>query len=212
MKPNAEVIDNLLPAFCPCPGFESSCTCMRWNPREGHIPRGFCGAVRAPADVKLVLVTAEPGDPYPGQHYEDSGTAEERLDGVCRQTWEYFAHGRDLFHRNLRKILDLCWPGLSFREQMEKTWITDSVLCSAETEGGFVPRIVVRECTSRYLKRQLIIFPNAQIIALGKKAQSRLGQAGINDFLSAFSAAPPGCNYKGAERSWQVIASKLNGS
>jgi hypothetical protein len=89
----------------------------------GHVPRGFYGALDTISEVKLVLVTAEPGDPYPGQNYEADGTADSRLDSLCRSTWEFFAHGKDLFHRNLRRILDLCWPGLSFREQMCKTWM-----------------------------------------------------------------------------------------
>jgi hypothetical protein len=33
-------------------------------------------------------------------------------------------------HANVRVVLDLCWPDLDLREQMKRTSITESVLCS----------------------------------------------------------------------------------
>jgi hypothetical protein len=182
---------------------------MQWNPMVGHVPRGFCGAIGNNVDVKVILVCAEPGDPHPEECHEADGTAEGRLDSACHYAWECFAHGKDQFHRNIRNILDMIWPELSFREQMNKTWITDSVLCSAKTEGGSIPRKVVQECTKRYLKNQIMMFANAKVVALGKKAQSRLMQANITDFIPAYAAAPPGCNFRGAKESWQYVASVL---
>jgi hypothetical protein len=161
MKPHHEILASLAPAYAPCEAFKSSCTCMRWNPKAGLVPRGFCGAISTAADVRLVLVCAEPGDPHNGENHEADGTADGRLDSACRAAWNCFASGKDLFHRNIRHILSLCWPGLDVIEQMRRTWITDSVLCSAIVEGGTVPIRVVRECTNRYLRRQLSSFPGA---------------------------------------------------
>ena len=30
------------------------------------------------------------------------------------------------FHTNVRSIIDECFPGASFRDQLRKTWITES--------------------------------------------------------------------------------------
>ena len=210
MKPHPDILATLAPAFEPCEAFASSCTSMRWNPKGGHVPRGFCGATAIPSEVRLVLVCAEPGDPHDRENHEAGGTPNGRLDSVCLYAWNCFANGKDLFHRNVRHILALCWPGLSFVEQMHHTWITDSVLCSARVEGGAVSNCVVRECTSRYLRRQLSLFPGAIVAALGKKAQSRLRQAGVTTFVSAFAAAPPGCNFPEAKASWKEISSRVH--
>ncbi len=56
----------------------------------------------------------------------------------------FYTHGYlesppDQFHRNLTKLIDLCWPDMDFEEQMCKTWITDSCLCSSKKDGASVP-------------------------------------------------------------------------
>ena len=100
--------------------------------------------------------------------------------------------------------MSLCWPDASFEQHMRRVWITDSVLCSAEVEGGSVPRPAAVECRSRYLEAQLNLFPNATVAALGRKACRRL--AGRRGVLQAFAVAPPGCNFRGARPSWEAIA------
>lgn len=206
MKPHHDILTSLAPAYAPCVAFTTSCNSMKWNPRAGHVPRGFCGAIASPAEVRLVLVCAEPGDPHDGENHDADGTVNGRLNSICLHAWNCFAFGKDLFHRNVRHILDLCWPNISFGQQMRYTWITDSILCSAAVEGGTVPIRVVRECTSRYLRRQLSFFPSAIVVALGTKAQSRLTKAGITSFIPASAAAPPGCNFAGAKDSWDKVA------
>jgi uracil-DNA glycosylase len=74
----------------------------------------------------------------------------------------------------VRKILDIAFPGLSLADQLERTWITEAVLCSAPKECGGVVRAVEQECRERYLVAQLSLFPNARIVALGHKAWKRL--------------------------------------
>lgn len=174
---------------------------MRWNPGAGHVPRGFCGATGDLSEVELVLVVAEPGDPHEGEsHPADPAAA---LESTFQYSYGCLQTGKDLYHRNIRRILDLCFPSMAFDEQMRRTWKTESVLCSAAKEGGTVPHQVETSCRQRFLDRQLDLLPNAVVVALGSKAAKRLRG---RSFLSAFAAAPPGCNFRGARESWEAVA------
>ncbi len=189
----------LAPAYRPCSGFASPCKEMRWNPNAGHIPRGFAGATGTTEAIELVLVFAEPGDPQPGETHTG-------LQSAYDYALTAFETGMTLFHRNVRYILDACWPGLSFKQQMKRAWLTESVLCSAVREGGTVRAATARECGRRYLTAQLNLLPNAIVAALGGKAASRLRTAGMTGFLEAAAVAPPGCNFAGARESWEAVA------
>jgi hypothetical protein len=170
---------------------------MRWRPVEGHVPRGFLGATGDLEEVELVLVFAEPGDPMPGEIHSGMDTAYAAAD-------YFFRTPRDAFHRNVRKVLDQCWPELSFDQQLRKVWMTDSVLCSAPVECGPVSRGAESACGKNYLKAQLALFPNALVVALGNKAQDRLKRLGIG-YLAVYAVAPPGCNHRKAAASWEKI-------
>ncbi|MGF6239768.1 hypothetical protein P3T42_001500 [Paraburkholderia sp. GAS38] len=208
MMPNRDVRQILLPAYQPCAScVEGDCrNRARWDPPAGHVPRGFCGATGAVDEVRLILVCAEPGDPHSGESHTGDATASGLLDSACEYAWYGFSSGKDLFHRNVRKILDLCWPDADFETQMRRTWITDSVLCSAQKEGGRVSIKVERECARRFLAPQVRLFDKAVVAALGKKAERRLKIAGIEGFISAGSVAPPGCNHVGVYESWLRLA------
>ena len=201
--PNDKVLRVLAPAYAPCAGFANGCSSMRWAPERGHVPRGICGATGAPEDVRLVLVCAEPGDP----HERESHSTTSPLESVCEYGYRCFRDGKDLFHGNIRTILDMCFPGLSFEAQMEFMWFTESVLCSAAVECGGVPAGVARECRTRFLEPQLALFPNAVVAALGAKARDRL--RGVPGVIPAIAAAPPGCNRRDAKASWQAIADRV---
>lgn len=157
----------------------------------------------------MVLVCAEPGDPHGAESHSGDGSPEGCFASVNAYAWNCFANGKDLFHRNVRELLNICWPGLSFDAQMRKTWITDSVLCSAKKEGGPVPSRIERECATRYLIPQLNQFTGAVVVALGRKAEARLTRAGFSGFETAFSVAPPGCNRAAARESWVRIGTLL---
>jgi hypothetical protein len=200
LHPSLERI--LTPAYSPCQEFSRDCKEMRWDPEAGHVPRGFLGACGKLSDVELVLVFAEPGNPHNGEKHSGLQSAYDYVMSV-------FAEGKDLFHRNVRKILDSCWPGMSFQEQMRKVWLTDSVLCSAPKEGGPVSRATSLACGRRYLLAQLAQFPNPLIVALGRKAQRRLCSLGVHEFLSVYAAAPPGCHRPQAIESWKQIPTEL---
>ena len=120
----------------------------------------------------------------------------------------HLKHPPDQFTRNIRSIIDMAWPGLPFEEQMRKTWLTESVLCSARVDAGHVPRSVETECAKRYLLAQLALFPDARIVALGGKAQQRLARAGVQ-FVPAWAAGRPGCNRPQAHESWRQAVAGL---
>lgn len=205
--PCPELTRVLLSAYGPCPGFSSVCESLRWIPGAGHVPRGFCGAIGQLGDVELVLIVAEPGNPHRGEFYGAVHSSQELFEEICYYVYKCFSSGKDQFHRNIRRILDLCWPSLRFDEQMRRTWITES-LCSASTEGGPVPAAITRFCTDSYLAKQLSILPHTTIVTLGAKARSRVEHLGVK-FMAAGAAAPPGCNFAGAKESWEQVAEEV---
>ncbi len=209
MLPNSKLLDVLEPAFAPCPGFSNTCAQMTWNPRAGHVPRGFVGAVGALEDVQLVLVFAEPGDPHDRESYPEGASPREILEKACTYAYNAFVSGKDLFHRNVGYILDACWPSLSLEAQLRHVWLTESVLCSASVECGRVPAATTRACRVRYLEAQLELLPNATVAALGGKAKERL--RGWPKVKAASSVAPPGCNFRNARRSWNDVISAVRG-
>jgi hypothetical protein len=66
-------------AFAPCPAVGRQCRDARWSPREGHVPRGFLGAIGQLSEVELVLVVAEPGDPLAGEDHSGHNPDDCRL-------------------------------------------------------------------------------------------------------------------------------------
>jgi len=171
---------------------------MHWSPDVGHVPRGFLGASGELSEVELVLVFAEPGDPHAGERHTGLESAYEYASFAFRS-------GKDLFHRNVRNILDECWPDETFDQQMRKVWLTESVLCSAKAEGAHVRQSVSMACGRQYLLAQLALFPQALIVALGSKARDRLTALDVRDFMKAHAVAPPGCNRREARESWKQI-------
>jgi len=207
--PAVELIENLLPAYGPCPAFQHECASARWEPEKGFVPRGFLGAIGSVQDVRLVLLTAEPGNPLGGETYH--GSPLEMLQQAHSLSFDIVAHSRVrkdrnfLFHRNLRLVLDLTWPGLSLERQLRRTWITDTYLCSARIEGDSIPQVAEQRCAASYLRQQLALFSSvALVIALGGKAKARADRIGI-DAYRVFSVAPPGCNRRAARPSWEEI-------
>jgi len=175
---------------------------MRWKPSEGHVPRGFLGATADLNDVELILVFAEPGNPQADEVHTG-------MESAIHYAFHYHQRQQDQFHRNVRQVLDLCWPGISFETQLSRVWMTESVLCSAKRECGPVSSSTERACGERYLLRQLALFPNALIVTLGTKAKRRLRALGLKDFLAVGAVAPPGCNQAKVRDSWRRIPEEL---
>jgi hypothetical protein len=204
--PCPEIVDVLLPAFAPCRHLTGACREARWEPTKGHVPRGFVGALGTVAEVKIVLLTAEPGDPFPGEDHSEP-TSIGILAGTTANYFDFLLHASErsgmnhVFPKKMRRLLDICWPDTSFDEQLRRTWITDTYLCSAKKESGPVAVDATRTCAETYLRRCLAVFSDPLIVALGGKATQRCKQVGVKA-ESAFSVASPGSNYKGAEESW----------
>lgn len=199
-------------AYAPCPGYAKICKAcgIRFAPADGHVPRGFVGGFSGAGDVRLIVVGAEPGDPYHGANHAADGTAPLQLSSSLTETAQCHENGRDDFHQNMRYLLQSCWPGLSFEEQLCRTWITGSVLCSAPQEGKNVKRPVWRECREHYLKKQLDCFPSAFVVALGAKAKERLGDIiGNRKWTYASAVAPPEAKKRSARESWEQAAHRF---
>ena len=206
--PTQELYDILLPAYGPCPGFASSCEDIaRWKPRGGHAPRGFVGALSSLEEVEVVLIVAEPGDPYGSDPIPLMLGLDGMLNQTCKDTFEHYGDGVDLFHRNMRFLLDLIFPNIRFEEQLKKAWITEAYLCSAPQEGGNIPAKAWRGCAERYLARQLSLFKELPVIALGGKAQQRASRYAPN-LIKAYAIAPPGSNHRPALPSWIAAAAQ----
>ncbi len=205
--PHRRLQELLLAAYRPCQNFAGPCTEMRWAPEAGHVPRGFAGATGDLDAVRLVLVCAEPGDPQAWERY-DGRSHEEILLATHDFTYASFRDGTDLFHRNVRLILNMCFPDNSFDEQLERTWNTESVLCSARVESGAVSSAAARTCRANYLQRELALLPNAVVIALGAKARDRM-KGLVREVVPAAAAAPPGCHHRQARPSWRAAAARV---
>ena len=204
--PAKKITDILLPAYHPCSGFEGACKGVAtWHPHKGHVPRGFVGATSSLQEVEVVLLVAEPGDPYDPLPAEAGRL--DLLNRSCLDTFEHLRDGKDLFHRNLRKVLSLIFPGLEFAGQLKKAWITETYLCSAPQETGPVRSQSERWCARQYLAKQVALFDGRPIIALGRKAQQRAKPYAPN-LIEAYAIAPPGCNRKAALPSWEAAATR----
>lgn len=211
--PSPELAAILQQAMAPCPHFSGVCAShCTWRPDAGHIPRGFVGGNGPSKGIRLILVNAEPGDPADGERYEGPSTdwvsshakiVESMLEGDSLRRG-----GRPApFHRNLRKILDFCWPEVPLARQLEMTWITEAVLCSAKVSGGKIDKEVEKACVTTYLASQIDALPHAFVIALGGKARARLRQQKLRvDCLAQHPSARPNTE---PEASWRLAAASF---
>ena len=176
--PNKKLVKILRPAFDPCPEFEGTCKDIAtWRPTCGYVPRGFIGAFGRMEEIKVVILLSEPGNPHPIETYK----GRSKLKQTCEYTFKALSEGTDRFHKRLKYMLDLLFPGLPLKRQLRKVWITQTYLCSAPTESGQVPRAAEKECATRYLSKQLKLLRGKPVIALGKgKAHRRVQPVMLN--------------------------------
>ena len=193
----------LSPAYDPCCGFKGACKgTATWAPGEGHVPRGFIGALGTIKEVEVVILLAEPGHPLPDEAYRERN----KLSRTCRYTFKALETGAYPFHRNLKYLLDRIFrPTRRLECQLRKAWITETYLCSIPRTTEQVPPDAERECADRYLDRQLALLEGLPIIALGGKAQKR-AQRYTSNLIRAHSPARPGANQRGARPSWDEAA------
>jgi hypothetical protein len=214
MKVSSKLKRCLYSAYYPCAALESVCKNVRYKPKKGLVPRGFTGAFGKITDVKLIICLAEPGEPKNGESYNTGLSPSALIDDVANRVanayrWSATHKGRISFHRNVCCVLNYCWPSLSFDEQLKRTWITESTLCSAAHTTGSIPKAIEIECAQRHLQHQIRLFPNAFIIALGKKAERRLLMCNVTPDVSARAAGKPLGSIKEANRSWKNAGRKF---
>ncbi|HBU15559.1 MAG: hypothetical protein A2092_14145 [Rhodobacteraceae bacterium GWE1_64_9] len=203
--PTAALVDTLLPAFAPCPNF-GHCVQAQWLPSRGHVPRGFLGATGRLQDVRAILIFAEPGRPYPGDDYSDCPTPMALLQKAVAETCRHMRYGTDIFHQNLRWLLDEAFPGLGFEAQLRHVWMTEGRLCSIAHEiGGLSDRL----CARAYLSAQLELMPQALIIPFGGKARDRVARVTDRYLPGIYALSPPGANHRPARPSWQEAAAAI---
>jgi hypothetical protein len=191
--PAPELAEILQAALAPCPHFADVCAGYAcWDPARGYVPRGYLGATGRVGEVRLVLATAEPGEPDDGEAY--AGTPRAMLEAVAARSLAAFERGPRAnsapapFHRNLRKILDFCWPGDSLQDQLVKTWIAPAVLCTTPVFGMPIPRVMETTCARAYFRQTIEALGDVYIVALGAKAHARLERGGVT---AAFIAQHP---------------------
>lgn len=205
-SPNRRLAKILRPAYQPCPGFELGCEGIaKWCPSEGHVPRGFVGALSSAEEVEVVVVAAEPGNPLSEETYRHNRVL---FDRVFRHTFDLTMGRSTQFHENLRCLLDLIFPKLEIGQQLEKAWVTESYLCSAPKEGGRIGATAEMECAERYLRKQLDLFGDVPVIACGGKAHRRVKRVTRypQNLIRAYALAPPGSNHSPARPSWRDAA------
>jgi hypothetical protein len=208
-SPCTELREVLLPAYAPSRHLADECQHgARWDPGKGHIPRGFVGALGSLDEVELVLVLAEPGNPLAGETYQ-GGDPGELLDRCAEKVYRIFEQRHGALHRNVRGILDDCFPGHDFYDQMRRTWITESYLCS-RVSGRPVRTTCWRQCAGDYLKPQLELLKDGKIVPLGRDAETRVRWCGITSFLPGIWHPSPR-RLGEARTSWKKIPQYLHG-
>lgn len=206
----------LKPLYSPCVHFKNACAGhCQWSLDIGMVPSGFGGATGELSEVKLIVITAEPGAPIVNHGY--SGTPQEmvensmkiferslRVGGVDRASG---FNGR--FHRNFRRILEYCWPEEGIDAILRKTWVTNTVLCPLPPFANSHPKQVKTTCGNSYLKQQIELFPSAFILVLGRETKARMEMNGFeynaNGLHPSYWANP-----KASIDSWKLAAAELH--
>lgn len=204
MIPTDPLKSLLLEAYKPC-RFFGGCREAQWEPRSGHIPRGYVGAIGSVEDVEVVMVFSEPGHPHDGECYEVSLSPAGLMAACTAHAFDSFKHGTDLFHRNVRWFMSQLYPEMTFEEQLRRVWLTEGRLCSIDNEIGSTKD---RKCAANYLVRQIELLPNATVVAFGGKAKHYLKGLGV-DFIGAYALAPPGANHRPARPSWEAAIAEI---
>lgn len=193
--PALEIASILQTALAPCPHLSGVCAGhAAWDPAHGYVPRGYLGATARARDVRLVLATAEPGEPDDGESYDGPPAAMLAVAAArLKAALEFERNGTPApFHRNLRKILNYCWPDDPLQRQLAKTWIAPVVLCSPLVPGKPIPRAMETTCGRTYFRRKIDLLGDVFIVALGAKAHARIERGGITaSFVAQHPSARP---------------------
>ena len=207
-SPCKELRGILLPAYEPCRNFSGACAGVAtWDPKAGHIPRGFIGALGSLGEIALVLITAEPANPLPGEVHKGANPG-DYMERCCKTVYGHFERRASAYHSNIRGIIDDCFPGLSLSDQLRKTWIIDTYLCSAPVVEGKIPPRSEAACAKDYLYPQLELLRGRALVAMGGKARERLARFD-GRFLAVGSPAQRSGNTPSVRETWTKIPGYL---
>jgi len=183
-SPNKDILNILREVHTPCPHL-AKCNAdwshkvtnpLLWQPERGFVPCSFFGAFGEPDEVQLVIVIAEPSN-NPLETFPADAKGPELLTAVTENSYQHVVNGAEPYHQRLRRILELLLGSSSLPEQLRRTWVMSSVLCSIPkplSSTSEVPSGVEARCSSSYLFPALRLFRNAEVVALGTKAYNRL--------------------------------------
>jgi hypothetical protein len=179
---------------------------IQYDLGAGLYPRGYAGATGDLDEVELVLCIAEPGNPKTPRPLATDVTGSELVAATAASVTDAYRTSTAPAHANVRRILSHCWPEESVDAWLRRTWITETVLCSAPATAKRVSVDVERECASRYLVKQLDLLEGRFVIALGSKAAKRLNLVGRRPNVEASAVTPPEANKPHALQSWLEAA------
>ena len=172
-----EIYEGCVDGRCPC-GLE-------FDPKEGLVPRGVAGAEGGCDAVELVVVGINPGRPkgdeparYAKAWSDSSASPDMQIDRLIDATtnWTDSPYagkkdkGRGQYHKNLNKYLRCCL-GVNDKAEdiLDRVYFTELVKCSTDGKEVFSPkyRRATRTCATRWLAKELLLFPNKPVVALG---------------------------------------------
>ena len=164
------------------------CPCgLKFDPKEGLVPRGVAGAKGGCDKVELVVVAINPGNPKDDgsdrsekKRYAEAWSAppDRKIDRLIDETtcWIHSSYagekgeGEGQYHRRLNKYLRCCLGVNDETEDiLDRVYFTELVKCSTDGKGVFSPelRCATRTCASTWLARELRLFPKKPVVALG---------------------------------------------
>ena len=174
-----EIYGGCVDGRCPCG--------LKFDPKEGLVPRGVGGAEGGCNAVELVVVGINPGRPKDDEsecsekkRYAEAWSAppDRKIDRLVDETtcWTHSSYagekgeGEGQYHKRLnerlRKIL-----GVNNGENiLGRVYFTELVKCSTDGAGVFSPefRSATRTCATKWLAREIHLFPNIKaVVALG---------------------------------------------
>lgn len=180
--------------------------------RSGNRPRHVAGNLKEPSAVRVILLLAEPGSsPGAEELNRDEATWLDDItcDGLGHGGFRlrYDGGARSLYEVNPREFIKLIWPAEPDADRMKKVIITNSFWMQALASGGSISAPAVKEFCG-HLKKFISVFPNAVVVAAGRKASDRCLKGGISA-IHMGALTPPGCYQYAVRTSWQHAVERV---
>jgi hypothetical protein len=180
--------------------------------QAGNRPRHIAGNLENPKAVRVIVLLAEPGSrPGPEELRRDESTwlDDVSCDGLGGGGFRlrYDQRAGSAYEKNPRDFLELVWPDATYAGRMTQAIVTNSFWMQAHVSGGPVPAQAAKDF-GPYLKTLISLFPNAIVVAAGKKASDRCHWAGI-PAIHMGALTPPGSNRAQTRETWKHAAEDI---